>query len=103
MNPTKKLAMTVPVMRETLMMWCHHLTVLHLLATQEHDDTPATREVIKHVEETHTKVKDMCNAYDKLRSLVGMLEEESCLEIRRFYPDDCAGCVEKGHCPNLKH
>ena len=101
MNPTKKLAMAVPSMRGSLMEWCGHLNAIHIVGANEHPASPALDEVLAHVREMHDKVKGMCGAYDRLRSLVGELEKEQGIESPRFYTDEQAGKVCKGHCPVL--
>ena len=101
MNSTEKLAMAVPNMRESLQFWCHHIKAIHIVATNEHEDSPALQDVIIHLEDMHVKVKDMCNAYDKLRSLVGTLEREQGIKPK-YYVDRCAGKAHKGHCPVLQ-
>lgn len=101
MTPTEKLAMAVPVMRESLMMWCGHLNAVHIVGADEHAPSPALDEVLKHVAEMHTKVKEMCGLYDNLRSLVGTLEHEQGVKKPIFHADHEAGCVKKSHCPNL--
>ncbi len=101
MNPTKKLSMAVPVMRDSLMCWCGHLNAIHHVATNEHEPSDALNDVIEHVKYMHNKVRDMCNAYDRLRHLVAELETEQGVTSPRFYADSCAGKVCKGHCPNL--
>ena len=87
MNSTEKLAIAVPTMREGLMQWCHHLVAIHTVATRECESSPALDDVIHHVEQMHHQVKMMCGSYDKLRSLVGALEQEQGVEKPRFYED----------------
>lgn len=100
MNSTEKLAMAVPNMRSSLMMWCGHLNAIHIVASNECEPSPARDALLSHIEETHNKVKAMCSAYDTLRSLVGALELEQ--DVRpRFYVDEHAGKVYKCHCPSL--
>tara|TARA_Y100000310_G_scaffold221436_2_gene223017 strand:+ start:3811 stop:4119 length:309 start_codon:yes stop_codon:yes gene_type:complete len=101
MNGTEKLAMAVPVMRGSLMEWCGHLNAIHMVGSNEHPPSPALDEVLSHVREMHGKVKDMCGAYDRLRSLIGELEIEQKVESPRFYVDKQAGKTCKGHCPTL--
>lgn len=101
MTPTEKLSMAVPVMRDSLMMWCGHLNAIHLVGSNEHAPSPALDDVMEHVAAMHEKIKGVCSAYDRLRSLVGELEKEQGIESPRFYVDQLAGHVCKSHCPRL--
>jgi len=101
MNMTEKLAMAIPVMRAPLCSWCQHLLILDHVAKHECENSPALQTVIKHLAEMHEKVRSMCNAYDKLRSVVGALELEQGVGEPRFYVDKQAGIVPKYHCPVL--
>jgi|GEM_PF-2982172 len=82
------------------MMWCGHLNAIYLVATREHEPSPALDDVISHVKQMHEQVKGICGAYDKLRSLMGELELEQGV-TPRFYVDPMAGKIDKPHCPNL--
>ena len=101
MIPATKISMGVPVMRGDLMRWCGHITVLHMVAANESEPSPANDALLKHLEETHEQIKAMCGAYDKLRSLVGVLEREQGVSEPRFYVDENAGAGCKSHCPVL--
>ena len=93
--------MAVPVMRESLIMWCGHLNALHMVGSNEHPPSPALDDVMCHVQDMHDAVKDMCSAYDRLRHLVAVLEKEQGVESPRFYTNETAGKVCKDHCPIL--
>ena len=102
MNSTERLAIAVKHMWDNSPTLCGSLGAIQMVADDECEDSPEVKAVREHVKHMREQTREICDSYDKLRTLVGAVELAEGIQSPVFYVAETEGPYCKRYCPMQK-
>ena len=99
MNSTERLVVAVQHMWDNSPTLCGSLGAIQLVVDGECESSPEVIAVREHVKHMRIQTREVCDSYDKLRSLVGAVELAEGVEAPSFYVAETPGPYYKHYCP----